>query len=78
MLGALQGEAVTRGLASDAQIIVQVRVHETRPWWSSAQFFVPHTRRLQVCGCLRDGAASPLRLLLQCLDGVTGLLVVDP
>lgn len=77
-LGALQGAAVTRGLASDAQIIVRLRVRGTRPWWSYPQFFAPHARYLQVCGCLRDGASSPLRLLLQCLDCGTGLLVVDP
>lgn len=31
MLGALQGAAVTSGLASDAQIIVQERVYGARP-----------------------------------------------
>jgi hypothetical protein len=77
-LDALQGAAVTRGLASDAQIIALAQVPGARPSRSSAQFLAPHARCLQICGYLRDGASSPLRLLLDCLDGITGLLVVDP
>jgi hypothetical protein len=77
-LDALQGATVTRSFASDAQIITQRQVPGARSGWSPAQFFVSDARCLQVCGCLRDGASSPLPLLLDCLDGVTGLLVVDP
>ena len=77
-LDALQGAAFTRGLASDAQIIARKQVSGARSEGSPAQFFVPGARYLQVCGCLREGASTPLRLLLDCLDGVTGLLVVDP
>ena len=77
-LDALQGAAVTRGLASDAQILAQRQALGAKPERSSALFIAPHARCMQVCGCLRDGASSPLRLLLDCLDGFTGLLVVDP
>jgi len=77
-LDALQGAAVTRGLASDAQIIAQGQAPGARCRRSPAQFVAPRARCLQVGGHLRDGASSPLRLLLDCLDGITGLLVVDP
>jgi hypothetical protein len=77
-LDALQGAAVTRGLASDAQIVAHGRVPGARSDGSPAQFFVPHARCLQVCSRLLDGITTPLRLLLECLDGITGLLVVDP
>jgi len=77
-LDALQGAAVTRGLASDAQIIAHQQVPGARSEGSSAQFLAPHARCLQVCGPLLDGIATPLRLLLDCPDGITGLLVVDP
>ena len=77
-IGALQGAAVTRGLASDAQIIAQVRASDARPGRSPAQFFAPRARCLQVGGRLRDGIPTSLRLLLDCLNGITGLLVIDP
>ena len=77
-LDALQGAAVTRGLASDAQIIAQKQASGARPGRLLAQFFAPHARCLQVGGHLRDGTSSPLRLLLDCLDCITGLLVIDP
>ena len=78
VLGALQGAAITRDLASDAQIIARRRAPDARPEGSSAQFLAPHARCLQVCSRLLDGIATPLRLLLDCPDGITGLLVVDP
>ena len=78
VLDALQGVAVTRGLASYAQIIAQGQAPGARCRRSPAQFFAPHARCLQVCSRLLDGIATPLRLLLDCLDGVSGLLVVDP
>jgi hypothetical protein len=78
VLDALQGVAVTRGLASDAQIIAPSRAPGARSEGSPAQFFAPDARCLQVGGYLRDGIATPLRLLLDCPDGITGLLVIDP
>jgi len=77
-LDALQGAAVTRDLALDAKIIAQIRAYGAKSARSFAQFFALDARCLQVGGCLREGASSPLRLLLDCLDGISGLLVVDP
>jgi len=77
-LDALQDAAVTRCLVYNAQIIAQKQVPDARPAGLSAPFFAPHARCLQVCRRLLDGIATTLCLLLDCLDGITGLLVVDP
>ena len=77
-LDALQGAAVTRGLACDANIITQKQVPGARSEESCAQFSAFDARCMQVCGHLRDGIATPLRLSLDRLDGITGLLVIDP
>jgi len=77
-LDALQGAAFTIGLVSDAQITAQGRAPGARESLLSALFVVPHARRLEVCGRPRVGASSSLRLLLDCLNGIRGLLVVDP
>ena len=77
-LDALQGAAVTRGLASNAQIIAQKQAFGARTAWSTARFFAPYARCLQVCSRLLDGIATPLRLLLDCPDDITGLLVIHP